>query len=526
VRKDDEEKRRELAEFRFGVIAPLVCGSYERGEREIIRRAILAKAHPAPDGQDWQVSERTLRKWIAEHRKQGLRGLYDRRRKTRGIYTSIDEKTLEMAKKLREELTSRSIKQILHQLSVDGVDVSKISKTTLNMHLNRLGAKKEKPYSDQGAHQRWQKPHINQLWQTDCSDGIWLPDPTGLKKVKQTALITFIDDCSRLCTHGEFYWTEQLPNLLDCFNKAVIKRGRCAEIYSDNGSIYRSKQWKSVCAELAIGQRFAEKQRPAGKGKCERHFLTIQRGFYNEAQLSGIQTLQELNEFFWAWLDERYHRERHESLKQSPLARWQQEEDTIERISPEVIQEALKLRTYRKVDFKTALIRLNGKQYQASKELGGETIQARWHFESSDEIEVWKGGTFVESAKCFIALADIDYSKRPKREAPPEPGRFVLESSKNYRLRVVAKHKGTTFTSATERNDLLTESEFLLLVTEALERALDDEERANCAKFLRTNGPVCRDSAKCDLLRCIAQKGRGLHINIYLRRIENQRRQR
>ncbi|MBZ0189668.1 MAG: DDE-type integrase/transposase/recombinase [Candidatus Obscuribacterales bacterium] len=263
--EDDEERRREWAEFRFGVIAPLVCGHYSWTEKQLIRRGIVAKSHTTPDGREWQVPERTLRKWVAAHKKEGLAGLYHKRRKTRGQFKALDDEVLEAAKSLREEMNSRSINEILHHLSVAGMDVSKVSKTTLNKHLNRLGARKETPYSDQGAFQPWQKKHINLLWQGDCSDGIWLPDPTGLKQNKLTTLITFIDDCSRLCTHGEFYWGEKLINMLDCFSKAVYKRGKVIKIYTDNGSIYRSKQWKSTCAELGIERIFAEKNRPSGK---------------------------------------------------------------------------------------------------------------------------------------------------------------------------------------------------------------------------------------------------------------------
>jgi len=65
VVEDDEDKRREWAEFRFSVIAPLVCGEYSRTEMEIIRRGILSKTHTTPDGQFWHVKGRTLRKWVA-----------------------------------------------------------------------------------------------------------------------------------------------------------------------------------------------------------------------------------------------------------------------------------------------------------------------------------------------------------------------------------------------------------------------------------------------------------------------------
>jgi putative transposase len=521
--EDDEEKRREWAEFRFGVIAPLVCGKYSAAEKEIIRRAILSKSHETPEGGLWQVKERTLRRWVAAHRLHGLKGLYDRRRSTRGKFTAIDSEIVEAAKALRQEMRSRSVKDILHHLTVRGIDVSKVSKTTLNLYLNRLGAKKEKPYSDQGAYQRWQKRHINALWQSDCSDGVWLPDPTGLKRVKQTTLITFIDDASRLCTHGEFFFGEHLANLLDCFKKAASKRGKCEKIYTDNGSIYRSKQWKSVCAELSIDRVFSEKQRPPGRGKVERHYLTIQRSFYKEANAAGLQTLKELNEFFWAWLDGRYHKEKQEGIGQAPLERWQKEEETIERIAPEKLEEALKLRANRTVNFKTAHISLNGRLYQASKELGGERVQVRWPFDSVDEVEVWRQGEFIEKAKLFVPSTDIDYSKRPERTKGPEPGE-VLEGAKQYRLALVARYRGEKYVAGAGDSGLMTQSEFVNLFKEFLGRELDESESKQCGEFYDARRPLLREFVNDVLCRCAAEKGRGMHIKVYLRRIDDKQR--
>jgi hypothetical protein len=308
--------------------------------------------------------------------------------------------------------------------------------------------------------------------------------------------------------------------LLDCFQKAVTKRGKPAKIYSDNGSIFRSKQWNSVCAELGIGQRFAEKYQAPGKGKVERHYLTIQRSFYKEAQHAGLQTLDELNEFFWAWLDLRYHKEEHSVLKQAPLERWQKEEAKIERVAPEKMAEALKLRANRKVNFRTALISVDGRQYQASKSLGGDNVQVRWEFDRTDQVEVWKQGEFVEIAQLYVVPTDIDYSKRPNREKGPEPG-AVLAGSKNYRLAIVAKYKGEDLSKRDDRKDLLTESEFTGVLEKFLERALEDSERQQSVDFYRSRRPFRHDFVLAVLDLCAAEKGRGKHIKFYLRRIED-----
>lgn len=518
--KNREEKRREWAEFKFRVIAPLVCGEYTREERAIIRRAILSKAHEMPDGDLWQVSERTLREWVAEHKKGGLLGLYDRRRKLGEQFKAIDAKALETAKMLREQMKSRSIKNILRMMSTAyGIDVSKISKTTLNVYLNKLGARKEKDYSDKGAFQHFQMPHINMMWQSDCSDGIWLPDPTGLKKVRKTTLITFIDDASRLCVHGEFHWHAGLEELFDSYSKAATKYGEVAKLYTDNGSIFRSKQWKSACAELGIDQLFSEAGRPPGRGKVERHYLTIQRGFYKEAEKSGLQTREELNEFFLAWLDECYHKEVHDTLKESPLSRWQKEEDLIKRIGPEKLREALKFRYDRKIDFKTSIINLEGQRYQCSNEHSGERVEVRRRFDCQDEIEIWVDGDLAETARLFVAPADIDYSKRPERQ-PKQPVGLVLESSKKYRLALVANSKNKRMTEIQNRDDLLAETEFIAILEKLLQKQLNEPELQQVKEFYLGHCPFRRSFIEGVLERCLAEKGAGMHIKLYLRRIQ------
>jgi putative transposase len=517
--KDREEKRREWAEFRFRVISPLVCGSYGPEEKCIIRRAILEKAHKTPDGKEWFISERTLRAWVVAYEGEKLEGLHSCQRSTRGRYTAINPEFLGEAKKLRMELRSRSIKQILRIMSVAGWDVSDVSKSTLNLHLNRLGAKKEKNYADQGATQRWQKDHINEIWQGDCSDGIWLPDPTGAKTVKQTKLITFIDDASRFCTHGEFYWNQQLPSLLDCFEKALLKYGKCAKTYTDNGNIYRSNELRSICAELGVGQLFTEKNKPEGKGKCERHYLTIQRAFYKEAQLSGIETIEELNEFFAAWLHEHYHNEKHSAIGQSPLARWQSEESLIERLSYDKVFESMKVRSRRQVNFKTSLIKLNGRLYQASRAMAGETVQARWHYRSTEQIEIWIEGEYMETAMLFTPQPDIDYSRRPRNTEQQIPGN-VLDSSKNYRKQLVAQYKKTPLGKQRETG-FISLNEFVELVARLLQKSFTDDEVADCAKVFQVCAPLREDFVRDLVIDCIREKGADKHVRVYLRRVQD-----
>ena len=183
---NDEERREAWALFRYNVIAPLLEPGLDSAEKAETRKQVLAQVHTTPDGKRWVISERTLRTWLARHRKDQLKGLQNRRHETLGVMKSLDEQVLMQAKGLRERMRTRSIQDILVHLKMKGHDVSRISATTLNRHLNRVGATKEKNHTERGAYQHFAKEHINQLWQTDCTDGIWLPDPLGLKMQRRT----------------------------------------------------------------------------------------------------------------------------------------------------------------------------------------------------------------------------------------------------------------------------------------------------------------------------------------------------
>ena len=69
---------------------------------------------------------------------------------------------------------------------------------------------------------RFSRQFINELWQTDLMYGPYLK--VGKAK-QQTYLIAFIDDASRLITHGQFFFSQNFSALRMAFKEAVLKRG-------------------------------------------------------------------------------------------------------------------------------------------------------------------------------------------------------------------------------------------------------------------------------------------------------------
>jgi putative transposase len=510
----DQEKRLSWARFRFSVIAPLVCRKLSEEQRRILRREILQQTFITPDGYEKRVASRTLNQWVARHRKFGFDGLLALSRNTLGSSRAISTELLDRAVELRREEPTRSVKMVLRLLQALGHDTTGVSRTTLNVHLNRRGANKERLSGDKGTFQRWEQTHANAIWQSDTSAGVWLPDPVNPKKLKQTRLITFIDDATRVCTHGEFYWDEQLPSLIDCFRKALLKRGKPERMLFDNAFIYHSNAMSIMSAQLGIEVSFCTEYYPPSKGKIEKHYSTIKSAFYKEAEHSGLSTLDQLNQFFFAWLTKEYHHAKHSELGMTPIERWRQDEQSIARVSPEDIRHALMLRSQRKVNKRTAIIRLDNRSYQASPELAGSEVEVRWQARCQDYVEVWRDGKLIETAPLTTAQPDIDFTRKPVRKQTLRG--LTYESSKRYRHSLIAEHQGEKPVPQQAVDDYLAQPEFIQLVASTLDKTLEPEELSFLSGFFFENSPLRTSLTQSLLNQIVNAKGKQLHLRSYL----------
>ncbi len=439
----EKDKQNEWAQFRFGVIAPLVCRRLDDAQARQLKKEILTQTFVTPDQKEKRIAERTLREWISRYRLHGFAGLLRIKRKDSGVCTAIPAELVSQAYALRKELPARSIRGILAHLRAKNTDVSIVAKTTLNRYLNSLGAGKEKITGEKGVFQRWQKEHAMDLWQSDTSAGVWLPNPANPKEYKQTRLISFIDDATRICPHAEFYWDEQLPSLIDCFRKAFLKRGKPRALLADNAFIYHSKSMKRACDHLGIESKFCAPYDPPGKGKIEKSYATAKNSFYLEAKGAGLRTLEELNKFWFAWLTREYHHAEHAALnKMTPIQRWQQDEagGFVQRVSTEDIRRALMIKETRSVHLRTGTIRLNNRSFQLAPEFAGQKVDVLYEANKPcDTIEIWKDGNMVALAREVVPGANIDFTR--KRQQKKETNHATIASSRDYRLALVAAHQ-------------------------------------------------------------------------------------
>jgi len=516
----DQEK---MALFRYQVILPLLDETQTRQEGKQVWREILEREREFPDGSNGKVKERTLRYWLVRYRKDGFPGLFYGKRepkKSKGVCRAISPHLLTVARELREEDPGRSVELIL-QIMQEGkeLDVSSIHPRTLQRFFKQLGLKKGRTSKGRGQHERYGQKRANALWQGDTAHTFALPDPSNPNKVKKAKLIVFIDDASRVCPHGEFYFDEQLPSVLDALSKGLLLRGKPKRILLDNAQTFRSTTLELMCAELDIGLAFCRPRRPQGKGKIERFIRNCKEAFISEAKkAANISTLEELNAAFQGWL-ERYGNRVHSDLDgMTPEERWRKEEHQIDRrLSEQQIRQAMMLRAERTVQYSTALVLLGNCEYQVSRELAGLEVQIRWNPERLDQIQIWRDGRYLETALLKERKQHVERDWRKDEVADQGPKQLI--SAAEY-CAALMKDRVSTRVKAKGMNDLVKLEDFIELLASSIRPFDSEEEQEQIAEHFKRFAPLQRSNTEEKIAQVVEEKGDDRSLRVYLERLE------
>ncbi len=408
MKKEDDRTKQALE--RYTAVAPAAKSGMSREEAseawtEIREMRARNVSSGAPD-----VSMRTLRRWAAAYRDEGLEGLYRKERSDTGSARALRSNVFQRAIELKEELPGRSVRQIIDIMTAEGtIEPGEVARSTLGRHLKEAGMMDIPKRTPKGT-SRFVKARPNQLWQGDIKYGPYVPDASG--KPRRTYLFAFIDDCSRLIPHAEFYFDQKGHSLESCVRQGIVKRGVPEAVFVDNGKVFVSHVFRVACATLGVRHLTAAPYSPQGKGKIERWIGFADSSFIQELRVSPALSLQELNDRFWVWLEEFYHRRPHSSLGgKSPLEAWQAGIGEVRIGTPEAITEAFLHSAERKVDH-TGCISFRGQLYSVGVEHADRKVLLRYDPSDLGRIDAFHKGERVAEAKP-IEVAVQSRSREP-----------------------------------------------------------------------------------------------------------------
>jgi len=125
---------------------------------------------------------------------------------------------------------------VYDQLVKEGkLSPAKLSRSTFYRYLANRPDLKNLSGEGTGHTQRFSYEFINELWQADVMYGPRIRD--GRKK-RDTYLICFLDDASRLIPYSGFAFAMDFLTLRQFLKEAVQRRGKPKMLYTDNAKIY------------------------------------------------------------------------------------------------------------------------------------------------------------------------------------------------------------------------------------------------------------------------------------------------
>ncbi|MBP2033986.1 hypothetical protein J2Z42_002703 [Clostridium algifaecis] len=266
-----DKKLQDIALFRFSLIASVVNETYEASSISQYFREIAAKTHTLPDDTPVRYSSGAIKKWYLDYKNKGFDALIPKTRKDLGKPRNLSLDAIKKIHELKEHYPYITETLVYTKLIEEGyIKASTTSKATVlryirenNLKRNQIAPIDRKAYEMEFA---------NDCWQSDTSHGPVIK-VNGQKR--QTYLITFLDDASRLILHGELFFNDNAVNMQSVFKKSISKYGIPKRLFVDNGKTYKNDQLGLIRASIGTDLIHTKAYSPESKGKIERSFRTI-----------------------------------------------------------------------------------------------------------------------------------------------------------------------------------------------------------------------------------------------------------
>lgn len=259
------------------------------------------------------------------------------------------------------------------------------------------------------------------------------------------------------------------------------------------------------------------------KGKVERAFGVIKSRFYPEAERSGITTLKELNQFFWAWLDSCYLDRVHSETGETPRQRWDAGAPHVRYLDPEKLPEIFLWEETRQVR-KTGTVSLCGNVYPMPEEMVGKAVRILYDPFDLYRVRAYYHERFLGTFELYQLTEHTSSKATPAEKKQTSP----RSSSVEFRSRLMQAWNThlddtTIHLDSHGSETYLTLPEFVTLMSTALERSLNEGELSKIRDFFYAMAPLAREGVNNVLSLAVQDKGKDRHLRFYLDAIRQAR---
>jgi putative transposase len=358
------------------------------------------------EGNPRQFTWRTIQTWHYRYKNHGITSMTHQPRKDKGQVRKVTpEELLEALNAARPHFHHRRTnKRALYRFCVEKglLHPDRIAQTTFYRFIREYQLLAPEN-DDNRIRLAFSMKFANQLWQADTMFGPYV-DAHGSRK--QTKLIAFLDDASRVLCHGEFFFDENTDTLVQAIRAAFYKRGVPEQLLVDNGSIYCSQEITLICARVGCILRHTAVRDAAAKGKIERFFRRVRDQFL--VQKLDLSALDVLNRQFTHWVEHDYNATAHDAIGMKPIDRFGIDLARVRFLAPsEHNDELFYAEATRKVK-KDNTFSFAARRYETPVDLRDKEIQLRYdrHRTDTAAVVIYHKGQRMGAARLLDAVAN------------------------------------------------------------------------------------------------------------------------
>jgi transposase InsO family protein len=402
---------RELAYFRFALIAPVIQGTFPDASVAAYCRRVTEKPIVRPDGTAFQYKPGTLSKWVDLYKFGGMEELMPRARSDKGVTKTLSDEAVSEIYGLKEKFPRLNAVQIHSRLVHEGLIPATVSVRAVQRYIKLHDLKNPAASGPLKDRKAFEEPFFGAMFQADTCFFPYVPDENGNKQ--RTYLIAIVDDYSRMVVGARLFFADDAYNFQKVFKDAVATHGICNKLYVDHGPSYENSQLSFICGSLGTVLIHAPVRDGAAKAKVERFFGVVKSRWLHGLDTGQIRSLDEFNREL-AEAVRTHNLTVNSSTKETPMDRFLATRGKIQiPKSEQWLDECFMNRISRKVK-NDATLSLKNIQFDAPMQFMRQTVEVRFLPDRLDEAYIY------DNSKRFpLKLTDKQANSKVKREDWP-----------------------------------------------------------------------------------------------------------
>jgi transposase InsO family protein len=287
----DVNAGREMALFRYGIIAPVIQGVFPDVSAKAYYRRVSENPLTLPNGETFLFKPGTLEKWTAYYKNGSMDALMPKTRSDKGSVRVLSRECIDEIYNIKEKFPRLGATQIHIRLIENGFITADTSVRTIQRLIKNCNLKAgvSPETKDRKA---FEEAYFGGMWQADTCYFCYIKEGG---KSRQVYLVSIIDDHSRLIVGARFFYEDDAANFQILLKDAIATYGIPNKTYVDHGGPYDNKQLAYICGDIGTVLLHAPVCDGASKAKVERSFRTAKTTWLYGIDPSEFNSLAEFN---------------------------------------------------------------------------------------------------------------------------------------------------------------------------------------------------------------------------------------